>query len=689
MGRDVRELFDLPKPSITEDQRLLEAAFNKLIKLSSGQAIVDRLCRLISEKRKSKIKVERGGLGVDLTKDKKADPCIRGVDKLSKSQSCCFLGPWDEIAKAYQVALSEVPPCIVLGHELIHLIDGLENPGAFVSGTRTLQNWIDDNQDNEQILTILQDPYFKKIFVSNMNIYEELYVYFGTNESRGNGIPTENCLLLEAGIGLKVGYSPTSDNFFISKQLGDALLVFYNGSSKLCSPSSEFRFNLDAALRSPLYFRTQGIGKTNTLVEQLGAKWIDGSPLSSGPLLTLGFRAGKRAQHQEKTTFIEAYKKMTADIDEKRFSLPLPILWRPDITLAYYYGSRVSFNLYRPLSITDDVKIKFEFTLQDGTIRPFKFPLPSNRSEIVFNIGILPSIPQRVEASIIRKVRSTKEILWEEKSCNTIVPVESPLGFLFFDLYILPSISPLPTLPKESPKTVLGLIRYEQFYNKYQKLLLQVGDGTSLEETIRLYDQIYTPTDNFSTLESEISRSREISHSRISWDKVLKVAKISIETDLVTPNGDLFARDAAKYKVIQNKLTLDGVILNRNLHLYQCDSQGRELLSKPLQFGEGPTVEVVQDVRQIPNVYFLVVDTNSLPPSPKVQSPKRPKAPGDRSVTPKVRKSDRGSPPSPSSTTPRLSTKPKPPVKSASEAKPKPKSSPSPSAPVKPGSTKK
>ncbi|MDR0755464.1 MAG: hypothetical protein LBE99_00925 [Puniceicoccales bacterium] len=329
---EICEVFvNMPGEALTPTDRTLQLlikAFNELQKLESGKTIINKLYALIIE-RNVKIKIKESNASISADLERNGTPYIQGVHDLENNQECCLLGALNKKADKYQVGLGKIPPHIMLGHELLHLIDGLQHPYAFINGTRTVQDWINDNQDNKQILTILQDSYFKNIFLSSKsNIYEELYVYFGTNDSRREGISPENHLLLEAGIGLKIGYSPTNGSFFINKQLGDALLNFYNVSFETYRPPSELRFDPNAALRSPSCFRTIGIGKTNELVEQL-SKVIDEWPLFSIPSLKLGVKMKEKMAFKklkdEKEAFKEAYRRMALAIDKKRFSLPLPI----------------------------------------------------------------------------------------------------------------------------------------------------------------------------------------------------------------------------------------------------------------------------------------------------------------------------------------------------------------------------
>jgi hypothetical protein len=407
--------------------------------------------------------------------------------------------------------------------------------------------------------------------------------------SRNSKIPTENHLLLEANIGLKVGYSPTNENFFINKEVGDALLALYYISS--ATYSTQIHFDLNKALSSPSCFRTAGIGKINTLAEQLGgANSIEKFPLFLMPSLPSDSKTTFQQLKQCGTlktkidAFNEAYQQLAAAIDDKRSSLPLSILQKHDVTLAYYYGSRIFLNLATPLPITEkNIHITFSFIFHDKPEMKFEFPIPSNRSEIVFDIGILPSVPQTVDVNIIKRQQNQKPTIL----CNySHVPLTSAIRSTFFtcdftcDFYIPPLMSALPKLKKNDPKTVLGLIRYEQFYNKHKKLLLQVGDGTSLKEAIRLYYHMYIP-------DQELS--------------------INLLDDIPIP---VDGRVQAIVQHIANTL-------NKSFRLYQCDSYGQEVRNLP-PFGNdlnNPVIEVVQDVISSPNIYFLVVDPTVTIPS--------------------------------------------------------------------------
>ncbi|MDR2397091.1 MAG: hypothetical protein LBD69_04550 [Puniceicoccales bacterium] len=56
---------------------------------------------------------------------------------------------------------------------------------------------------------------------------------------------------------------------------------------------------------------------------------------------------------------------------------------------------------------------------------------------------------------------------------------------------VLPSQESLLSHPKIKAEPNLGLIRYESFYLKTGMLLLKIGDGKSLTEAIRWYNEIH------------------------------------------------------------------------------------------------------------------------------------------------------------------------------------------------------
>jgi hypothetical protein len=718
----VESLFDFNDSNMPQ-QQTLRAAFNKLQELEKGKVIINTLHRLII-KVKVKIKIKDGKtIATDL--DEQKNPYIKGIHELENNQTCCLLGAWDEEVGGYKVGLGEIPPHIILGHELLHLIDGLQNPDAFVNHSRSFEQWINDNQGNTLIEELVKMPYFKEIYMppKEVNTYEELFVYFGTNASREIEIPTENHLLWEAGIGLRIGYDPKRTSFFISKEAAKYLIELCDCNIPreddifiLGVPEENIKFDRTCALQnSPSFFRNRGMYRAQSLSNQMLSledffkcfPWqekqkeqfdeqrrqfneqkqslVKKQRLSKQKQLPRKqepseeqerqFSEQKRQfeeqrrqfskQQKQPEDFLKAYQEVAQEIDGMCQKLPFPIV-QQDITLAYYYGSKVIVKINEPVPLLEQEAPKISFRLDSSRLHKILFR--PNQSEIVYTLGwvkewIKDAPPRQVTIFLNDQLWNTIDF---SSSINTY---ELPFGKITFDFVInapFLSMNSFPELTPKDPKTVLGLIRYEQFYNNHHKLLLQVGDGTSLEETIRLHKQIY----NMPVDEGSITRDRETSHSRISWGEVLQVANIS--ATFVPPEGsDFFARDAGKREKIKaalsarSKMNEADSIANTSkisLRLYQCDSQGKEELLAPFLFlhgrPESPIVEVVQDVTSTPNVYFLVVDTNSLPSSPKVQTPKRPQVPGDRSVTPK-RKPDRGSPSSP-----RSPTKPKPPGKS-------------------------
>ncbi|MDR0755465.1 MAG: hypothetical protein LBE99_00930 [Puniceicoccales bacterium] len=255
----------------------------------------------------------------------------------------------------------------------------------------------------------------------------------------------------------------------------------------------------------------------------------------------------------------------------------------------------------------DNIKIAFNLIFPDKRGKKFEFPIFPNRSEIVFDIGILPSVPQKVD--IIISNQALGKILWKDLDPSQ-VPVEFSSKFFNFDLrfdfYIPPPIDQLPTLLPEAPKTVLGLIRYEQFYNNHQKLLLQVGDGTSLEDTIRLHNQM------FPHLGSRIERAEDFI-----------IDYIYNEDDPIANNG-----------IIDNLVTV-AKSFNINLLLRRCDAQGKEIY-QPLLFSLGSTedrpIEIVQDVKS--SIYFLVVDPDGPISDDDSESQQCPQAEGGGFSTP-------------------------------------------------------
>ncbi|MDR2397003.1 MAG: hypothetical protein LBD69_04080 [Puniceicoccales bacterium] len=706
-----------PKELLTPTDRtlqLLTQAFNELQRLENGKIIINKLYALITEKR---IKIKEGGsisVGIE-----NGIPYIKGIHELANPKECCLLGPWDEKIRGYQVGLGKIPPCVTLGHELIHLVDGLQNTDAFINHSRSLEQWIIDNKDNQSIMKLVKMPYFKEIFlfIKEVNIYEELFVHFGTSASRNDKIPTENRLLLDAKLGLKIGYSPKSTSFFISDESVRYLTSLYNVNIKdilNMSGTKSIKFDKMCALQnSPSFFRNQGMYKTSQLSKQMS---------SLADFLSNHFPAQQNRQRQGRqfleqrrqhaklvTSFTKAYQEMAQEIDGMCQKLPYSIV-QQGITLAYYYGAKVivKFNQLVPFLEREAPKITFQL----DNSQPYKIPFRPNQSEIVCDLGWIKNSPPHKIAIFLNK-----------QQLGTL-GLDSPtssykFGEITFDFVTnapFLSMNSLPQLAPEAPKTVLGLIRYEQFYNKHQKLLLQVGKGTSLEETIQLHNQIYpehrtewdddfviidifkpaTMTDvntiaagvastaiNFDDGVAEIITKNSISpddfsrylaprkHSFVDLDGVFPTfVKSSKIDDALSARADALKAKLDAKSAIRAFANNIAKQLDVNLRLYLCDSQGREV-HRPLLFpygsprDRGQPIEIVQDITSVPNVYFLVVDTGSLLPSPVAQK--------GRSVTPRKR----AIPPSPSL------------AEAKSPAKPAPKPSPSSTTSAKRDSTPK
>ncbi|MDR0646947.1 MAG: hypothetical protein LBF43_00730 [Puniceicoccales bacterium] len=408
----------------------------------------------------------------------------------------------------------------------MHLIDALNNPEAYIakegaSSKRTFENWKTRNYYSGSIINeLIKNPLFQRIYSSILNPFEELYVEFGTDSSRKDGIPTENTLWRESGAGFKIGYSPNKD-FYISKEEVELLLKFYGTNIEAVKLAEVEDFDpIQALINSPSLPLSKE--KNQWLLCKADTNLIDLMNLSIDPWLLTNYLTGpvQRPIVIRAKTTQKAYEDLGVKILEAAKKLPRCILKRMDVTLAYSYN---------------------------------------------------------------------------------------------------PNQPPVHPLPARDPKTVLGLICYEQFYNKHKKLLLQVGDGTSLKETVKLHYQIYKP-EEIPSLEG-------------------------------LDNAETIAQ-----------------ALHVNLTIHSCNSYGEE--TDDLQIigqSEHPVIEVVRDTIAQNPLYFLVVDPKDFNP---------PQAPD--AVTPRA-KSAKGLRPSPKSPTHGSSTKPKAesPAKPKSSVAPKPKPSPS------------
>ncbi|MDR2397090.1 MAG: hypothetical protein LBD69_04545 [Puniceicoccales bacterium] len=204
----VTDLFQAASWS-SDDQALLQQELESLWNLPTGKLIIITLRELLEEGGQ-KIELKPGeGAGADLDRTT-YNPYLKGfLRRVPAPFACYLLGECDASVGGYKICRGAVPAFIILGHEMLHLIDGLQNPQDFVACSRGVEGW-KRNNENAPILALTQHPYFDEIWTSQCdNKYEELYVALGINTTREEQPPlTENQLLIEAGIGFKVGYSP-------------------------------------------------------------------------------------------------------------------------------------------------------------------------------------------------------------------------------------------------------------------------------------------------------------------------------------------------------------------------------------------------------------------------------------------------------------------------------------------------
>lgn len=344
---------------------------------------------------------------------------------------------------------------------------------------------------------------------------------------------------------------------------------FYKIGRKICQTPD--KFDRIEALLSPSDLRVQGMGKIDTLAKQL----LDVNGLDKLSLVST--QPGSIFLKQRQKVFREAYCHLAIDIDEKNSSLPLQIRLRPDVTLAYYYGSKVTLNLREPLFVTRDI-VDISFNFHDQFKTPFYLPIPQSKSEVIFHLGILFDLQQRVDITI-KEGRVDPKMLQKGSLKLLKGPVECTLGTLCFDLYTPPAIEKLPVFNSKDPETNLSLVKREQFYNNYKKYLLQVGDGTSLEKTIRLHYQMYAP-------EKE------------------------------PPRGAL-----SKFNNLQDMAKE----LKIDLFLDQCDSEGIVCQSPKFLYGNqrDKSIEVVWDITTPKPLYFLAIDPED--PNMPILDPQAPK----------------------------------------------------------------
>ncbi|MDR2769485.1 MAG: hypothetical protein LBB19_02935 [Puniceicoccales bacterium] len=757
------EKFQVLLKNLAEFQALikLNEAFNELQKLRSGQRIAKTLQRLLQEKSKeignSKIAIEyplpsSGSISADIKKREQTYKlCLKGVLGINVMQSCHLLGAYQygTTKGAHIVWKKAIPSHITLGHELLHFIDGLQNLEKYVGTSRTFEDWVSDNENRSRIEALVQYPYFQRIFFGQRNIYEELYVYFGTNASREANIPTENDLLMEAKIGFKIGYSLPVDYFYIEKEVVDNLFAFCGITADTAdtitlAQEGDTVFNYRQALQnSPSFIRTQG---RCCLTKPTIRAQVDGVSLNTlVKVQSSSTLKGIKAIKNQKDSIEKAYILLADQIDEEYSKLPELILTRPGITQGYRFnppGPKVSF-IFDMLPSPTLARQLFCFEFYGGSkVIDKKATSPFTGSLEVSEILRLTQMPERVHVTfaedqfdiyfshpVFQKRSKYKGIF----ACPPkIKSIPKDTRFIFdFDFEKRPPIT------AGSPvQTNLGFIDYEQFYNNHKKLLLQVGDGTSLEATIRLYksisaefglddvsSEIISGDTDFDVIVADLitkgtgslnalrrmypkphfATERDLDGDTIAADVAGTAVNFDdVITEIVTKNSmspddfshylaprkhsfvdldDVFPTfvkpikiDAlgARVDVLKDKLDAKSKIraianntakqLGVNLRLYLCDTQGREV-HRPLLFlygsprDRGQPIEIVQDITSIPNVYFLVVDTNSLPPSPVAQKGK--------SVTPRKRKVPPSPPPAKSSpkTKPTTSTKPGAPKK--------------------------
>lgn len=208
----------------SKNQELLQKELEKLWYLPTGQRIIACLQGLLGG---GKIELKAGeGMGADL--DSTYRPYLRGfLGRVPAPLACYLLGEYDASVGGYKIYRGAVPAFIILGHEMLHLIDGLQNPQDFVACSRGIEGWRRNNE-GAAVLQLLQIPHFGEIWTSDRNSYEELYVLLGINTTHEGQFPlTENQLLIEAGIGFKVGYSPNTC-FYEHPDIVRILLEPYN-----------------------------------------------------------------------------------------------------------------------------------------------------------------------------------------------------------------------------------------------------------------------------------------------------------------------------------------------------------------------------------------------------------------------------------------------------------------------------
>ncbi|MDR0647164.1 MAG: hypothetical protein LBF43_01865, partial [Puniceicoccales bacterium] len=590
----------------------LNETFNKLQNLEGGRIITQKLKELLQKESKKinggKIAIEYslpsgGSIGANIKKSNQGqtyDLFLIGVLELNVMLPYHLLGQHDINRKAYIVLKKALPPYIVLGHELLHLIDGLQNLEAFVepSKARTFKKWVEDNAGCVPIEALVKHPYFQKTFCSQKNIYEELYVYFGTNESRQNKIPTENDLLIEAGIGLKIGYSLKGNYFYIEEEVVNNLCSIYDKQVNdiRLTDDEAITFSLVQALQnSPSFIRTRGRCCLTRPTVQAEAK------AELQPLIFSRIKAMRIARKKMADKFCQAYNELAQQIDRGYERLPPHILEQPGITSGYRFnlpGSKVSFIFDKLPRIPPGTDVKFEFFLDSELIGMELVDLPQCELEGIRALKKLTRMPEKVQVSFIcRQIQGMATP--PQLQPFTIQLPEPPADFkrvkmsfpcptgvfiptgtrLIFDF----DFEERPPLEVNSPvQTNLGFIDYEQFYNKHKKLLLQVGNGTSFEETIQLHDQIY------------------------KWPKVA--------VNYNAMDDDFIIDAICSEHNVGNADTVKRA--QRNLILYQCDSHGKEVIPPDEFFyggSENPVIEVVQDITSTPHLYFLVVDPDALP----------------------------------------------------------------------------
>ena len=491
----LEKLFDT-KNIPSKDLKPLAESLKNLNNLPTGKQIVAALEKLTGKGKKIEIrpKIEGQDPVCDLDKDKGNLPYIRDLEGLLKGQRCCLLGSYNEDIKGYQICRGEVPSHIVLGHELIHLVDGLNNPEKFTAdpaNRRTVNDWEKDNEKSE-LLELRKHPRFDTIWGSKNN-YEELMVNLGVSKMRTTeGFFTENKLLLEAGIGFRVGYSPNEfKSYYEDPKYIEILLKPYDlklkdvGSGKVPTGGS---FNPLEAKESSLSFFCTGEQKTfcttlDKLTNDLSEVSEEKGSKGNGPFEKIinglldappsNKKEDKKISKEEATAqkaaqkkqgieiakfkkkvgeFKDSYSGFTKKIKAACYQLPTKLLAAKDISLAY------------------EINKQFEY-------------------------------------------KGTKE-----------------------------------AFSKLAPNASLGLITYESFYdNTGGNLLLKVGDGKQASEAIKLHSQMSRSKNFLEPTSFQVKQEVVISEKYSSEEALTELKendpietiaeKLNISIQLYTPDG--------------------------------------------------------------------------------------------------------------------------------------------------------